>query len=292
MNVPLHNTTHWLPSVCLSCPLFLVRSFAGGIFNRSYLLADSNISNNSNDNHLHHPHINPALPCPTTPFAIPHHLNCSESLSCDDNINNINNNNNNCEHAINYNIIQTGESGHSISRLILFLYRLLWFIIFDIRSYNNWKLKFSSSVPLKFLEIGQSPLPVQLPSHSMMQKQVQLEPSHVDLPPEGGDESPLPKPKYLELIYHPDDDVESPATVVVQTISQRALDQQQQPSHGNHNNNNLSSAGTIVRDSHTSGYEIPITDLILKATSKMNEHNFNRNNMDCCVVVGDCKTVL
>lgn len=125
----------------------------------------------------------------------------------------------------------------------------------------------------------------------MMQKQVQLEPSHVDLPPESGDESPLPKPKYLELIYHPDDDVDNSATVAVQTISQRALDQQQQPSHGNHNNN-LSSPGTIIRDSHTSGYEIPITDLIMKATSKMNEHNFNRNNMDCCVVVGDCKTVL
>lgn len=95
----------------------------------------------------------------------------------------------------------------------------------------------------------------------------------MELPPESPDASVM-KPKYLELIYHPDDDVENicaPTTI--------SAEQQQHHSPA--------SSPIVVANS---GYEIPITDLILKATAKLNESNFNRN-MEC-VVVGDCKTVL
>lgn len=70
--------SHWL--------LFLPRSFAGGIFNRSYLLADNN---------LNQAQINPS-----------------------DSINNINNNNNVL--AINYNLSKPGECvrGHFIAYYI------------------------------------------------------------------------------------------------------------------------------------------------------------------------------
>lgn len=145
----------------------------------------------------------------------------------------------------------------------------------QIKPLTNLHHLFSSPVPLKFLDIAH---PAQLPQFNGPMTypplKVQLEPSHVDLPPESSPKvSPVAKPKYLELIYHPDDDVQDVPT----TISQRSI---QSPGviTSNHNINN------------NSGYEIPITDLILKATAKMNENNFNRN-MEC-VIVGDCKTVL
>lgn len=49
-------------------------------------------------------------------------------------------------------------------------------------------------------------------------------------------------------------------------------------------NINNNSSSPIMNNS---GYEIPITDLILKATSKLNDNGFNRE----CVIVGDGKTV-
>lgn len=91
------------------------------------------------------------------------------------------------------------------------------------------------------------------------------------MPPEGP-ETELPKPKYLELIYHPDDDVESIATQPSQRSSV----------HLHSNNNNIN---------NSSDYEIPITDLILKAASKLSEKNFNRS-IECAVGAGEVKTML
>lgn len=96
------------------------------------------------------------------------------------------------------------------------------------------------------------------------------------MPPEGP-ETELPKPKYLELIYHPDDDAESVTTQPSQRSSV----------HLNSNNNNINNNNII---NNSSDYEIPITDLILKAASKLSEKNFNRSIE--CTVGGEVKTML
>lgn len=95
-----------------------------------------------------------------------------------------------------------------------------------------------------------------------------MEVSHVELPPESLEESTPPKPKYLELIYHPDDDENTTPQPISQPVIANKTD------------------SLIIN----SDYEVPITDLILRASAKLSESNFNRN-MEC-VVVGDVKTVL
>lgn len=93
---------------------------------------------------------------------------------------------------------------------------------------------------------------------------IHIDQSHVELPPEIP--ASIPPAKYLELIY--DDDEPPP----LPTISQLALLASESQNHS-----------PIYSGS---GYEIPITDLILKAASGANKMN------EACGVIVDGKTVL
>lgn len=143
---------------------------------------------------------------------------------------------------------------HALGSLIRFSY-FFWNLISD-----------SFSVPLKFLDIG-PPSP----------QKIHLDASHVELPPESPDS--IPKPKYLELIYNPEDN--DPEQLQLHQEQEQQQQQQPQPISQQHEqqlpSNNIINNTSII----SSGYEIPITDFFLKtkstSNSKMVENNLNRN---------------